>query len=350
MGICGSNSKVHAEYGKVTMKDHIFMGDSEGSIYSWCCDSEKPPKVQVFKAHEGPIKSQLYIKDKQILFSQDLQSQIKEWDTKPVRSFGEKKGDSIGEQTLIKDYGITMKGRLHSAVFTNNSKYQIASDDKGYLKQQNIEKQEFMKEFSTDHSGFIYTICSNNNSKVLFSGDDEGKVKQWNVLDNKDFELVNDWNKVHKNSIYAMCLTENSKFLFTSDETDPSDLDEDKRSNLGNLKRYNVSNKETSLVYERNTKDKVGAIKCMTLSNDGNSLFVTDSEGNIEQWSTSENKLIHDFGRMHKFGINGLVCHQDKICTCDNKGGLLITSVKTKEKVYEFSEICKNKLTALCIC
>lgn len=350
MGICGSSSNVDAKYGKITMKSHIFIGDSEGSIYSWCFGSEKPPKLLVSKAHEGSIKSQLYIKERQILFSQDITSQIKEWDVKPIRSIGEKINDSIGELTLIKDYGITMKGRLHSAVFTNSGKYQITSDDKGNLRQQNIEKQEFVREFSTDHSGFIYTICSNNNSKILFSGDDEGKVKQWNVLDNKDFELVKDWNKVHKNSIYAMCLTRDSKYLFTSDETDPSDFDQDKRSNLGNLKRYNVSNNENFLSYDRNTKEKVGVIKCMSQSPDGNSLFVTDLEGNIEQWSTSENKLIQDFGRMHKFGINSLVFYEDKICSCDNKGGLLVISIKSKEKVYEFTEICKNKLTSLCIC
>lgn len=147
-----------------------------------------------------------------------------------------------------------------------------------------------------------------------------------------------------------MCLTKDSKYLFSSDETDPLDYPEELRTNLGNLKKLSVSNKEKVFEYERNMKPKAGAIKCMTLSNDENSLFVTDIEGNIEQWSTSQNKLLHDFGRMHKFGINSIVFHNDIIYTCDNKGGLLATSLKTKEKAHEFLEISKNKLTSLCIC
>jgi len=218
------------------------------------------------------------------------------------------------------------------------------------MKQIDPTTQECFEEFSTVHFGFIFSICSNNKSNILFSADDEGKIKQWNFYKKKPFELSSDWNKVHKNAICSMCLTKDSKYLFSSDDTDPSDLPEDKRNKLGNLKKFAVGDKELVCEYERNSKENVGAIKCMTLSNDENSLFVTDSFGNIEQWSATENKMLHDFGRMHKYGINSIFIHNNNIYTCDNKGGLLVISLKTKEKIQEFLEVVKIKFTTMCLC
>lgn len=56
MGVCGSTSKVSDKFGRIMIKEHVFIGDSEGCIYSWCLDSDKPPKLLVSKAHEGFIK------------------------------------------------------------------------------------------------------------------------------------------------------------------------------------------------------------------------------------------------------------------------------------------------------
>ena len=96
---------------------------------------------------------------------------------------------------MKKDFGEISPGKIYSLVTTNDCKYCLISDSKGYVKQLDITNvHEPVHDYGKIHPAGIFSIQATPDSRHLFSCDVQGNLFKISI---RDKIIVQKFEKLH---------------------------------------------------------------------------------------------------------------------------------------------------------
>jgi WD40 repeat protein len=225
-----------------------------------------------------------------------------------------------------------VQGAIYSVKCSPDQKHLYMAGAKGTIKQISLEDNAQTSDYGSISNGTIFSIEVTRNHKYLFAADSRGEIYRFIIQEhmlkpeklnrNKTPEDLSpaEYLKPHDYDIRCMAITEDSETLFSADKE-------------GNLLQWDVI--DLTLVADYGDVSE-GMIYSIALTSDDQYLFTSDDLGYVRQYSVKEKEMASMLGKLHHGEIYSICCSYDVnpkidnndlyskyLFTSDNKGKLI---------------------------
>ena len=316
--------------------NYLYTGTSNGVIIQNCV---KDPTLDKFyediiteaSATSSPVNTIVYSPDSEFMFVGTEAGELRQYSTSDYK--------------LFKDYGVVMKGSIHSISMTSIPNPMLfVSDNTGRLKQYVLLQDKSESKIEEKQVGFLTLLGIHRSSNIanpnLLSrklSSVAGNISQNQTMIKENFSrnslapqanllvLKKDYGQVHDGAIMSIKASLLSNNLFTS-------------SVNGELNQFGVFEEKLIRSYGVIHKDNILEIE-VTLDEDF--VFTSDHTGHLKQFHVREENIAKDYGRVHSGCIFSMSSTPDScyLFTSDSKGHIKQFSIRNKMCIFNFHKI-----------